>query len=205
MAQTDLLLVRHGQTAWNQEERFRGRMDLPLTEPGKRRAHALAAHIASHYQPAAIYSSPLRRAVETAEPIAASLRLAVQPSEGLLDIDFGDLTGLSLQEAQRAFPEIYQAWMETPHTVRFPSGESLIDVRARGAAYVCEICQQHPNQQVVLVTHSVMLRVLFCYLLGLHESAFWQFHVDTCSLSVFRVSANRTTLMQANYTVRPDP
>ena len=95
---TRFILVRHGQTEWNRVERVRGRADLSLDETGKRQAEAAALRPKGE-QIAAIYSSPLRRALQTAEPIAKQLKLTVQPLQGLIDIDFGSWQGLSAEEA----------------------------------------------------------------------------------------------------------
>ncbi len=197
---TMFILVRHGQTAWNKEERFRGRTDLPLNETGMRQAEAVARRIAAEYQPAAVYTSPLQRAVQTAEAIARPFNLRVQPHEGLLDLDYGDFAGLSPAEAEAQFPELYRTWLSVPHRVRFPHGESLGDVRARSESLVHRLIELYPNQSVVLVSHLIVCRVLMCSLLGLHEGHIQRFQVDTASLTVFEMDRERTRLIAANDT-----
>ena len=202
-----LILARHGQTAWNREERFRGHTDLPLDETGRRQAEALAdcvtpvgAHSSAPYQPAAVYTSPLQRATATAAPTAARLNLETQLTPGLLDIDFGRFSGLSPREAEAAYPQVQRAWMEAPHTVCFPGGESLSDVRARAAGFLWEAVSRHGDQQVLMVSHLVVCRTLFCYLLGLPESHYWRFQLDTASVSVFAITGGVATLLLANDT-----
>ncbi|MCS7221341.1 MAG: histidine phosphatase family protein [Anaerolineae bacterium] len=195
-----LLLVRHGQTAWNREERFRGRTDLPLNEAGLQQAEAVACRIAAEYRPIAVLTSPLQRAIQTAEVIARPFHLRVQPHEGLLDLDYGDFAGLSPAEAEARFPELYRTWLNAPHCVRFPHGESLGDVRARSESLVHELIELYPNESVVLVSHLIVCRVLMCRLLGLHEGYILRFQVDTASLTVFEADHERARLILANDT-----
>lgn len=195
-----LLVVRHGQTAWNKEERFRGQTDLPLDETGLRQAQATAQHIAARYRPSAVLSSPLQRAMQTAEAICRPLNLTVEAHRGLLDLDFGDFAGLSLPEARARSPEIYQAWFSAPHTVRFPGGESLDDVRKRLEELVHQVTIRYPDQQVVLVTHQVVCRVLFCFLLDLDNRWFWRLRVDTASITAYEMDQGQVTLAFSNDT-----
>jgi broad specificity phosphatase PhoE len=195
---TTLILVRHGQTAWNKEERFRGRTDLPLNESGMRQAEAVARRIAAEYRPAAVYTSPLKRAVQTAEIIARPFNLHIQLHEGLLDLDYGDFAGLSPAEAEAQFPELYRTWLSAPHLVRFPHGESLGDVRARSESLVYQLIELYPNKSVVLVSHLIVCRVLICSLLGLHEGHILCFQVDTASLTVFEADRRQAKLITAN-------
>jgi broad specificity phosphatase PhoE len=197
---TTLILIRHGQTAWNKDERFRGRSDLPLNETGLQQAEAVARRIAAGYRPVAIFASPLLRAIQTAQAIACPFCLHVQPHEGLLDLDYGDFAGLSPAEAQVQFPELYRTWLSVPHLVRFPHGESLGDVRARADGLIRQLIELYPDEQVALVSHLIVCRVLMCSLLGLHESDVGRFQVDTASLTVFEVDRGRTKLITANDT-----
>lgn len=103
---TRFLLVRHGQTAWNEPERFRGREDLPLNEMGRRQAESVARRIARDWPDVvAVYASPLQRTMQTAEAIAHARGLTPQPLAGLLDLDYGAWQGLSHQEAAARYDE----------------------------------------------------------------------------------------------------
>lgn len=197
---TTLILVRHGQTAWNKEERFRGRTDLPLNEAGLQQAEALARRIAIEYRLAAVFTSPLQRAMQTAEAIARPFHLRIQPHEGLLDLDYGDFAGLSPAEAEAQFPELYRTWLSAPHCVHFPHGESLSDVRTRSERLIHQLIELYPNKSVVLVSHLIVCRVLMCSLLGLHEGHILRFQIDTASLTVFEADHERAKLILANDT-----
>lgn len=197
---TTLLMVRHGQTAWNKDLHFRGRTDLTLDDTGLKQAEAVARRLTAEYQPVVILSSPLQRARQTATAIARSLNLSVQPEGGLVDIDYGEFTGLSPMEAEAKFLEFYRAWLNVPHVVRFPHGESLDDVRSRLTDLIRRVTELYPNQQVVLVSHQVVCQVLLCALLGIHNGYFSHFQVDTASLTIFELEQGRTTLVTANDT-----
>jgi probable phosphoglycerate mutase len=137
---TRLLLVRHGETEWNREERFRGRADIPLNAKGLAQAEATARCIASRYQPAAVYASPLSRAVQTAEAIARRFSLPVQVHAGLADIDYGQWQGLSPDEVRARWPRL-QAIREISHA--------------------------HEDRTVVAVGHTVINRVILLLMLGM--------------------------------------
>jgi probable phosphoglycerate mutase len=185
---TRIILVRHGQTQWNvgsgAGERFRGRVDLPLDDTGLAQAHALAERLAE-LPIAAVYSSPLKRAVETARPTAQQLDLLIQLLPGIIDIDYGDWQGLSPGEVARVYPDLYQLWLEKPHRVRFPNGESLRRVRLRGMATLKEVAVRHEGWTVLLVAHQVVNKVLVCAMLGLDNSHFWRIRQDNGCINVF--------------------
>ncbi len=182
---TRIVLVRHGQTAWNREVRFRGQADVELDEFGLQQAQATGRYLAARWPVVAVYASPLRRATQTAEAIARAHGLTAHPLEGLLDINFGEFQGLSLDEAAQCYPAVYRAWDEVPHTVHFPGGEGLDDVRGRIVAALDEVIARHPEQAVALVSHTVANRVLLCAVLGWGNDRFWRLRQETCAVNVF--------------------
>jgi broad specificity phosphatase PhoE len=185
---TRIILVRHGQTGWNvgagAGERFRGRVDLPLDDKGLAQARALAERLAD-CPIVAVYSSPLRRAMETARPTAQKLGLLVQPLPGIIDINYGDWQGLSPAEVANVYSDLYPRWLETPHRVKFPHGESLRQVRLRGMAALKEIAARHEGRTVLLVAHQVVNKVLVCAMLGLDNSHFWRIQQDNACINIF--------------------
>jgi broad specificity phosphatase PhoE len=198
---TRIVLVRHGQTAWNREVRFRGRADIPLDRFGLKQAEATGHYVAVRWPVAAVYASRMGRAMQTAEAIARAQALRVQPLEGLLDIDFGAWQGLSPDEVTRRYPDLYQAWLEAPHTVHFPGGEGLDDVQSRVVAALDKAVAGHRGQTVALVSHTVVNRVLLCAVLGLGNERFWRLQQDTCAVNVFDVAEDTTcTLVLLNDT-----
>ena len=182
---TRIVLVRHGQTAWNREVRFRGQADVELDEFGLQQAQATGRYLAARWPVVAVYASPLRRAMQTAEAIARAHGLTAHPLEGLLDINFGEWQGLSPDEVAQRYPALYRAWWEAPHTVRFPGGERLDDVRNRIVAALSDVIAHHPEQAVALVSHTVANRVLLCAVLGWGNDRFWRLRQETCAVNVF--------------------
>ncbi len=182
---TRLIIVRHGQTEWNRVERFRGRADLPLNETGLRQAQAAGRRIASRWTLSAVYSSPLQRAMSTAQPIAAAQGLPVLPRQELIDIDYGDWQGLSPDEVAARYPAEHALWQTQPQRVQIPGGESLEGVRARAVACMEELAAHHDGQTIVLVSHLVVCRLLVLAALGLDSSHFWRIRQETATLNVF--------------------
>ncbi len=170
--QTKIVLIRHGQTAWNKEEIFRGRADVPLDEVGLRQAQALAEALRA--EPiSGVFTSPLSRALQTAT---------------VIDIDFGAWEGLAHDAVRERFPELYATWQAQPEEVTFPAGESLDAVCQRAAAALAELVQQHPGEAIALVAHRVVNKVLICHILGLPNSHFWQIRQDTAAINQFHIA-----------------
>ena len=197
---TTVLLVRHGQTVWNREDRFRGQVDLPLDDHGLKQAEAVGIRIASDWQPTAIYASSLQRTLQTAAAVGRACGLRTAIHDGLLDIDFGEFSGLTPEAAASQYPDLARAWQRTPHTLHFPNGELLADVRDRAEAALRDIVANHRDQIVVLVTHIVVCRLLLCSLLGVDSGHFWQFQPAIASISVFEISGTRSVLLSVNDT-----
>lgn len=186
---THILLIRHGRTAWNKEERFRGREDLPLDEVGQAQAKALARRLAAEFPSlAAIYASPLRRAQETAAPIAEALGLTVHAEAGLIDIDYGAWQGLTPAEVAARDPTLYQIWQIAPDRVHFPGGETLEQVQARARATLDAIAARHTDATVALVSHLVVCRLLLCSVLGVPVGRFALLRQATGCLNVLETA-----------------
>jgi broad specificity phosphatase PhoE len=107
----------------------------------------------------------------------------VYPHGGLLDIDYGEWTGLTPMEAKQRNPELYTLWRTAPQQVRFPQGESLSDVQSRLLSLLEELLQLHSEQRVVLVGHLVVNRVLICTLLGVGLEIYWRIGQETCAVN----------------------
>lgn len=180
----ELIIARHGETAWNAGDIFRGRASIGLSEKGKKQAEQLAEYL-SRKKIRALYCSPLQRALQTAEAIARLQGLEPQPVEELTDLDFGEWEGLPRQEAKRKYPEIYELWVERPDLAIIPGGESLEEARKRALAVLDRAMTGNPEGTVTFVTHRVITKVLECALLGLDNSHFWNLEHDTCGITTF--------------------
>jgi probable phosphoglycerate mutase len=197
---TVFILVRHGQTEWNRVERFRGRADVPLNETGLAQAEATGRRVSSEWQPTAVYTSPLSRAVKTAEAIAGHFNLPVQVHPGLADIDYGEWQGLMPEEARQRWPDEIDAWYSQPHLARIPGGETLDGLRRRAMATVNELAKRHGGQTIVLVGHTVINRIILLGVLGLGNERFWQLKQDICAINVFEAEEGDFTLVSMNDT-----
>jgi broad specificity phosphatase PhoE len=192
----ELLLVRHGQTAWNVGEVFRGRADIELNETGRRQAQLLGEFLRV---PAieAVYSSPLKRALDTARAVAAHHNLEVRISEGLKDMSFGEWEGVQAEVVKQRYPEAYAAWSLTPERALIPGGETLAAVKQRAVATVNAAVSMHTGR-VVFVTHRVITKITTLALLGLDETRFWNIVIDTCGVTTFRIQDGRNILVRHN-------
>lgn len=201
---TSIYLVRHGQTAWNKEEIFRGRTDVPLDETGLKQAE-LAGEFFREMEIHKIYSSPLSRALETAKRIAQVHHLEVHSLQGLIDMSFGRWEGRSHKEVKANDKEIYRQWREQPHLVRLPGGETLDEVRARGMAALEEVIHENPGKTLILVSHRVLCKVLICAILGLDNSHFWQIVQDTTAINLIQYKEGKYILSLMNETCHLKP
>lgn len=177
-------LVRHGQTAWNVGEIFRGRADIPLDETGKHEVH-LAGETLKDEALHAVYSSPLSRSMETAENIAKFHDISVTPLDAIIDISYGEWEGLGNQEVQQKYPDLHALWLTEPHKVLFPGGESLDEVRSRTMTALEDLLAEHQDENFALVAHRVPNKVICCSLLGLDNSHFWRIQQDTACTNLF--------------------
>jgi len=165
------------------EEIFRGRADVELNETGIKQAELLAKYL-EDVPLEAVYSSPLKRAIKTAEIIAGLHNADVMPSQELIDFDYGEWQGLSHNTVKYKYKKLYKEWLKKPHLVQMPKGESLDDVRKRAVSLLYQATASHQGT-VALVSHRVILKVLICALLGLDNSHFWNIKVDTCGITTF--------------------
>jgi broad specificity phosphatase PhoE len=182
---TKIILTRHGHVDWIAPERYRGRAELTLSELGQQQIKANAHRIASTWQPAAIYTSPMGRCIETGRAIAEALQSKIVPStlDGLNDIDYGLWQGLTKIEVQEKWPRESKAWHTTPHLTEIPHGETLAAVLARLTHGLYGILHQHVDETIVLVGHDSVNRVLLMHAMGLPLSCYWHFKQDPCSIT----------------------
>jgi broad specificity phosphatase PhoE len=202
---TRIILIRHGQTTWNKVERIRGQVDIPLDELGLVQAEATAKRVARQWQPAAVYCSPLRRAMQTAQPIADLLGQDVRPEPGFIDMDFGLWQGLSPGEVTERWPEQARTWLKAPHLVTFPEGEDLDLVKNRSTAALHRLIGQHGAETIAIVGHTVINRVLLCFVLGIDNSNYWRIGQDTCAINVLEWDEGLFFIQSLNDTCHLQP
>jgi 2,3-bisphosphoglycerate-dependent phosphoglycerate mutase len=161
---TTIVLVRHGETDWNREHRFQGHADPPLNEAGRAQARELARTLAAEPFERA-YTSPLRRALETAEIVTAGRAIAVEPDPSLLEVDVGSWSGLTVADVEARFPEAHQRWLETRSG--WEDGETHDELGRRVLAGLVALGGRHPAGHLLAVTHGGPIRCLAAALRGL--------------------------------------
>jgi len=177
-----IYLVRHGETEWNREGVFRGRKDFPLNETGREQAAKTGQYFAGR-DISRIYSSPLIRAIETADPICAGAGRTPHVMEEFTDMSFGVWEGLTVDEARTLLPREYETWQKAPARFRIEGGESLAGVRRRiNRGLTKALSDGHGD--IVIVTHRVVCKVLTLCLLGVPNSLFWTIRCDPCSITL---------------------
>lgn len=179
-------MVRHGQTVWNVDKRFRGTIDVPLNEKGRRDAIRVAERLAD-VGLAAVYTSPLSRAREVADAIADAAGVAgTSDLDGLLNLDYGDWHGLTKEECARRDPDAWRRYRECPQQARCPGGEALAAAADRVTAALVDLSQRHPGGIVAAVSHGVMVR-LAALRAGYASGGDWEIPLDTGSAMAFNV------------------
>lgn len=157
-----LMLMRHGETESNRDRRFAGWSDEHLTEEAREEVVRLATSLG--LRGGRLYTSPVRRAVETAEIMAAELSLPVHTVHDLREIELGEWTGLTEREVAERWPSAYREWLERPDEVEIAGRERLEDVRERAVEAIDQIGKAELSEDgapAVIITHLALIRVLW--------------------------------------------
>jgi ribonuclease H / adenosylcobalamin/alpha-ribazole phosphatase len=182
-AATRLLLLRHGQTELSVQRRYSGRGNPALTELGRRQAEAAAQYLAQRGGIAAVISSPLQRAHDTAAMAAKALGLAVIADDDLIETDFGAWEGLTFTEAADRDPELHRRWLRDT-SIEPPDGESFDDVMARVCRARERIIDRYHGATVLVVSHVTPIKTLLRLALDAGPGILYRLHLDLASLSI---------------------
>ena len=182
---TVLYLVRHGETEWNRTRRLQGSRDVALNDTGRRQAVALAELLRSRSISAA-FSSPLRRARETAELILTGRDVPLRIVPELAEMDCGAWEGLDATERERGYPQAVQAWKQNPWQAAIPGAESLEQLHSRARGALEAILRESIGESVLLSGHGFFNRVILLSLLRLPRAAFWELEQPNASCHVLR-------------------
>jgi broad specificity phosphatase PhoE len=161
---TTIFLARHGESDWNVEKRFQGHSDRPLTERGRQQAHALADLVAFE-EIEAVYTSPLKRAQETAEIVAATAGLEPVELPELREVDTGSWSGLSRADVEARFPEGFARWRSGGSG--WEDGESYEEMAERVIRALRTIAEDHPDGRVLVISHGGPIRAIHAAAEGL--------------------------------------
>lgn len=178
---TQVLLLRHGQTAMSVQKRYAGVTDAPLTDVGLAQAAAAAQRLAAVGLDA-IVSSPLRRTRQTADAVAALCGLPVEVDDGFRETDFGQWEGLTFAEVRERWADELGHWLADPLATP-PGAESFADAEARVLAALNRLLAAHTGQRVLVVSHVGPIKSLICSVLGAPPAAVFRMHMDTAALS----------------------
>lgn len=177
---TRLILVRHGETDWNQQHRFQGWSDIPLNEMGERQASAVAACLQETHIDR-IISSPLQRALQTAVAIADLHDLPVESLSCLKEMNFGDWEGMTFTDLEKQYPDILRLWQDNQDNPP-PNGERISQFGER-VGQLWDVVQPQEDHTVLVVAHGGTIQALLCQALGLPVEKFWQFRLKNTAVS----------------------
>ncbi len=192
-----MLVVRHGETDWSRERRFTGSRDVPLNERGRRQSEAAALKLAP-LAIAAVYASPLERSRATAEMIAKPHHLSVQIDPAFREMAFGEWEGLTRAELARRVPAADETWERTPHLAAPAGGERLSDVVVRVGEGLARVAPAHAGQNVVLVTHAIVARLLVLDALGLGPERLWSVDASPAGITEIEYEPGWVTVHRMN-------
>jgi phosphoserine phosphatase len=195
-----ILLVRHGHVAGIVPKRFRGQLDIPLSEEGHMQAQRAADFIAERYAPAAIYTSALQRCRDSAAALSRRLELpAPTESAAFLDIHYGAWQGRLAAEVAVENPALFEQWHCAPESMVFPGGESLPQVAARALPELSRLAQRHRDQTMVIYSHDSVIRVALLSILGAPLTAYHRIEVGPCCVNELSLEADgRFELVRVN-------
>ncbi|MBA7504646.1 Phosphoserine phosphatase 1 [subsurface metagenome] len=193
-----LLLVRHGKTE-GEASRYYGHTDIGLSQEGVKQAEMLRDRLTSQNLNV-IYSSDLKRAVDTAEIIAAAHKLKVIPCSDLRELDVGKLAGMTFEEMKERYDGVVRLFSGQEPDISTPDGESLRQMSVRVQRFVAQVQEQPPEQTLLVVAHGGSLKVLLCLLLGISLEHWWQFRLANASLTIVETYSEGAMLCLLNDT-----
>ena len=192
-----LLLVRHGESTWNRLHRIQGQLDPPLSELGRKQAQLLARRLAVQ-GPRVLYTSDLRRAAETAAPIVELTGIEPRTIPELREIFLGEWEGLQTEEVGQRFPDAWARWTDEPSWDLVPGGEGGAAFEARVGAALERIFDEHPHEEVVVVTHGGVVQIALHGVVGRPSRGFFPFRIANASISIIEKRGGRMVIDRVN-------
>jgi alpha-ribazole phosphatase len=186
---TTLYLIRHGATEGNHEKRYKGSIDVPISQEGIEQVKRTAEFIRLELQGrslAAVYSSPLSRALDSAGLIAAPYGIEPVVDNDLRERHFGIWEGMTWADIRGKYPLEFQSWADNPLEHSPVGGESSIEVRDRIMPVVEEIISRHGDEEIAIVAHGGVNRVILCHLLGIPLEHMFRIEQDNAAVSIIK-------------------
>ncbi len=190
-------IVRHGKTVWNTEKRTQGQKNSELTKQGIDQAKRLFENF-SHIHIDEVYSSDLKRAYETAKIIRPSAEIHLE--KGFREINFGVWEGLTIEEIQRTYPELYSLWETSPEKVAFVNGERVIDAFERVNKTFWEIDSKYENKNILIVTHAMVVKLLLLGFLNASIDKIFNIIQGNLAMNVIKTKNKKATIFTMNDT-----
>lgn len=186
---TKLYLVRHGETAWNAQNKVQGNMDTELNDLGIMQAEFVAARLAKENIDA-LYTSSLKRAKATAQKIAEQTKLEVNELHEFKEICLGPWEGLTINEINERYTEDYKIYRESPSDFNMPGAETFMQVSERFCNAINNIIVQNSNKNIVIVSHGAAIKAAIISILGIDIIHYNKFRIDNASISILNFSDN---------------
>ncbi len=178
-----IFLLRHGETDWNLQRRCQGITDVDLNDQGRRQARQIAEDLSTE-KINGIYSSALKRALQTAEILRRSHGLAVTVDSDFRELNHGAFEGLTFSDIRDSYPDFLRLWRSEPAQLMIPGGERLIDVEKRAWNGMERILKFHlPHETVVVVSHNFPILAILCRITGTPLNDYRSFRVEPCGLT----------------------
>lgn len=196
---TRLFFVRHGESTWNREHRIQGQLDPPLSELGRQQAQLVARRLATR-RPAAIYSSDLQRALETAAPIAEATGAPIHPMPAIREIFLGEWEGLHTAELAQRFPEAWAGWTVEPNWDLVPGGEPADAFEQRVGKAIDEAIERHAHSDLIIVTHGGVIQQALHRIVGKPSRGLFPFRISNASITLIEKRDGRLIIAGVNDT-----
>ena len=192
---TTVYLARHGESDWNAANRFQGHSDRPLTPLGRQQAEELAAELAASSSALdAIYTSPLRRALDTAAVVGEQTGLSPVPVEDLREVDVGGWTGLSRSEVEERFPDGFRRWLDGAEG--WQDGESYAAMSSRVLSALFRVAAAHPDGELLVVSHGGPIRAIQAAAAGMDVHAYRKLHRVEPNAGISSVAVEKGRIAQ---------
>jgi broad specificity phosphatase PhoE len=196
-----VMLMRHGETDWNREGRVMGRNPIALNQRGRTQAEA-AARLAAQLKPDLIFTSPLLRARQTAEIVAAAFGgIAIIEEAGIAEVLYGRWEGMVYHDLIE--DPYYAEYRKSPLEHCTPGGESIPQVQERGVRAITRVLRDYPGKRLLFVSHGDIIRTVLCHFIGLELGYFTRLRIDNASISIIQVSGKFAELKFMN--LLPEP
>jgi alpha-ribazole phosphatase len=196
---TKLYLIRHGETEDANTKRYKGHIDVPLSEKGIQQMKRLSAFISAEIS--AIYCSDLIRAVKSAEIIAKSYSFKPVVEKALRERNFGTWEGMSFDEIKDKYPEEFRAWASNPLEFSPMHGESTLQVYDRALKALGEILRNHDGKNIAIVSHGGINRIVLCHFLGVPLENIFRIEQDFSALNIIEFYDSYPVVKLINYTL----